>query len=151
MAHNKPVKVFRFRGISASVFENTTHADNQPVRFFKVSLQRAFKQDGEFRAQQQFRPGRHSRGDARAQSGVAIHPRTGGRIHGRDKSRVVRSSHTTGCSLPGREQLGVGFISFPPFRMETKRRKAHQPLWVDVRSFAQEARTVPICPVRITT
>ena len=45
---NKPVKVFRYRGISASVFENTTYADNQPVRFFKVSLQRAFKRDGKF-------------------------------------------------------------------------------------------------------
>ena len=54
MAQNKPVKVFRFRGISASVFENTTHAENQPVRFFKVSLQRAFKQDGEFRHNSSF-------------------------------------------------------------------------------------------------
>ena len=48
MAQNKPVKVFRYRGISASVFENQTHADNQPVRFFKVSLQRAFRRDGKF-------------------------------------------------------------------------------------------------------
>ena len=48
MAQNKPVKTFRFRGISASVFENTTHADNQPVRFFKVNLQRAFKRDGKY-------------------------------------------------------------------------------------------------------
>ena len=47
-SQNKPVKTFRFRGISASVFENTTHADNQPVRFYKVSLQRAFKRDGKF-------------------------------------------------------------------------------------------------------
>jgi hypothetical protein len=52
MAQNnqsKPTKVFRYRGISASVFENTTHDDkHQPVRFFKVSLQRAFKRDGKF-------------------------------------------------------------------------------------------------------
>ena len=54
MAQNKPVKVFRFRGISASVFENTTHAENQPLRFFKVSLQRAFKQDGEFKHNSSF-------------------------------------------------------------------------------------------------
>ena len=47
-SQNKPVKTFRFRGISASVFENTTYADNQPVRFYKVSLQRAFKRDGKF-------------------------------------------------------------------------------------------------------
>ena len=54
MAQNKPVKVFRFRGISASVFENTTHAENQPLRFFKVSLQRAFKQDGDFKHNSSF-------------------------------------------------------------------------------------------------
>jgi hypothetical protein len=48
MAQNKPVKTFRFRGISASVFENTTHADDQPVRFFKVNLQRTFKRDGKY-------------------------------------------------------------------------------------------------------
>ncbi len=54
MAQSKPVKTFRFRGISASVFENTTYADNQPVRFFKVSVQRAFKQDGEFRHNSSF-------------------------------------------------------------------------------------------------
>ena len=46
---NKPVKVFRYRGISASVFENATHdQDHQPMRFFKVNLQRAFKRDGKF-------------------------------------------------------------------------------------------------------
>ena len=54
MAQSKPVKTFRFRGISASVFENTTHTDNQPVRFFKVNLQRTFKQDGEFRHNSSF-------------------------------------------------------------------------------------------------
>ena len=54
MAQSKPVKTFRVRGISASVFENTTHADSQSVRFFKVSLQRAFKQDGEFKHNSSF-------------------------------------------------------------------------------------------------
>jgi hypothetical protein len=54
MAQNKPVKVFRFRGISASVFENETHADGQPLRFFKVSLQRAYRQDGEFKHNSSF-------------------------------------------------------------------------------------------------
>jgi len=54
MAQSKPVKTFRFRGISASVFENTTHADNQPLRFFKVNLQRAFKQEGEFKHNSSF-------------------------------------------------------------------------------------------------
>ena len=45
----KPVKVFRIRGVSASVFENTTHADGQEVKFFKVNLQRTFKQGDEFK------------------------------------------------------------------------------------------------------
>jgi hypothetical protein len=45
----KPVKVFRYRGISASVFENTTYADGQEVKFFKVNLQRTFKQGEEFK------------------------------------------------------------------------------------------------------
>jgi len=54
MAQSKPVKTFRFRGISASVFENTAHADNQPLRFFKVNLQRTFKQEGEFRHNSSF-------------------------------------------------------------------------------------------------
>ena len=51
---SKPVKTFRLRGISASIFENETHIDGQPVRFFKVSLQRAFKQDGQFRHNSNF-------------------------------------------------------------------------------------------------
>ena len=50
----QPVKVFRYRGISASIFENETHADGQPLRFFKVSLQRAFKQDGQFKHNSSF-------------------------------------------------------------------------------------------------
>jgi hypothetical protein len=54
MAQNKPVKTFRIRGISASVFANETHADGQPVRFFKVSVQRAFRQDGEFKHNSSF-------------------------------------------------------------------------------------------------
>ena len=50
----KPAKVFRYRGISASVFENTTHADGQEVRFFKVNLQRTFKQGDEFKHNSSF-------------------------------------------------------------------------------------------------
>ena len=122
MAQSKPVKTFRFRGISASVFENTTHADNQPVRFFKVSLQRAFKQDGEFKHNSSF--GRDDIPVAMhvlAQR-VAIHPRPGGGLNGRDNSRVISSSHTTGRSLPGRRRPGVGFISFHSFVWKRKRR-----------------------------
>lgn len=55
MAQNsKPVKVFRARGISASVFENTTHADGQPMVFYKVNLQRAFMQNGEYKHNSSF-------------------------------------------------------------------------------------------------
>lgn len=54
MAQNKPVKTFRIRGISASVFENEVQSEGQPVRFFKVSLQRAFRQDGEFKHNSSF-------------------------------------------------------------------------------------------------
>ena len=54
MAQNRPVIVFRYRGISASVFENETYADRQPLRFFKVSLQRAYRQDGEYKHNSSF-------------------------------------------------------------------------------------------------
>lgn len=42
----KPVKVFRHRGVSASVFENKTKVGDRSVTFHKVSLQRTYK-DGE--------------------------------------------------------------------------------------------------------
>ena len=41
---NKPVKVFRLRGVKASVFEN--HLEGQSAVFHKVSLQRIYR-DGE--------------------------------------------------------------------------------------------------------
>lgn len=53
-ALNKPVKTFRLRGISASIFQNETYQAGQPVRFYKVSLQRAFRQNGEFRHNSNF-------------------------------------------------------------------------------------------------
>lgn len=46
---NKPIKTFRHRAISASVFANETTVDGQPVTFHKVNLQRAFKQGAEFK------------------------------------------------------------------------------------------------------
>ena len=45
----KPIKTFRVRSVSASVFENSTFADGQEVRFYKVNLQRTFKQGDEFK------------------------------------------------------------------------------------------------------
>jgi len=53
-APNKPVKTFRLRGISASVFLNETYQEGQPLRFYKVSLQRAFRQNGEFKHNSNF-------------------------------------------------------------------------------------------------
>jgi hypothetical protein len=53
-AQNKPIKTFRLRGISASIFQNETYQAGQPVRFYKVSLQRAFRQNGEFRHNSSF-------------------------------------------------------------------------------------------------
>lgn len=53
-AQNKPVKTFRLRGISASIFQNETYRDGQPARFYKVSLQRAFRQDGEYKHNSSF-------------------------------------------------------------------------------------------------
>jgi hypothetical protein len=46
---NSPVKVLRLRGISASIFENTSKsADNETV-FHKVSIQRTYKDGDEFK------------------------------------------------------------------------------------------------------
>jgi hypothetical protein len=53
-APNKPVKTFRLRGISASVFLNETYQEGQPMRFYKVSLQRTFRQNGEFKHNSSF-------------------------------------------------------------------------------------------------
>ena len=50
----QPVKTYRYRGISASVFENETHQNGQPIRFFKISLQRAFRQGDEIKHNSSF-------------------------------------------------------------------------------------------------
>lgn len=42
----KPVKAFRLRGVSASVFENHSKTDGRDVAFHKVSLQRVYR-DGD--------------------------------------------------------------------------------------------------------
>jgi hypothetical protein len=44
----KPVKVFRFLGVSASVFANKS-AQRRDVPFYKVSLQRTYKDGDEFK------------------------------------------------------------------------------------------------------
>ncbi|MCA9224420.1 MAG: hypothetical protein KDA47_02370 [Planctomycetales bacterium] len=51
---SQPVKTFRYRGISASVFENETYQDGQPVRFYKVNLQRTFKHRNQYKHNSSF-------------------------------------------------------------------------------------------------
>jgi hypothetical protein len=48
-ASNKPIQVFRVRGISASVFENHAKSRDRSLTFYKVSLQRTYRDDGEFK------------------------------------------------------------------------------------------------------
>ncbi len=43
---NKPVMKFQFRGISASVFENVSKTNGRDSVFYKVAIQRTYK-DGE--------------------------------------------------------------------------------------------------------
>ena len=50
----KPVKVFRLRGVSASVFENHSKNSDRSVTFHKVSLQRTFKDGDEFKTTTSF-------------------------------------------------------------------------------------------------
>jgi len=53
-ASNKPVKVFRIRGVSASVFENQSRSEGRDLTFFKVSLQRTYKDGNEFKSTSSF-------------------------------------------------------------------------------------------------
>lgn len=43
---NRPVKVFRLRGVKVSVFENHAAGSGQPTAFYKTAVQRIYK-DGE--------------------------------------------------------------------------------------------------------
>ena len=56
MAHTtqKPVKVFRSRGISASVFKNAAKAGDRDVTFHKVSVQRTYKDGDDFKTTTSF-------------------------------------------------------------------------------------------------
>ena len=48
---NKPIKSFRLRGITASVFENSSEDGKS---FYKVTLQRSYKQDDEWKSTNSF-------------------------------------------------------------------------------------------------
>jgi hypothetical protein len=45
---DKPVRNFKHRGISASIFENTTNKDGAKQTFYRVNLRRTYKQNDEF-------------------------------------------------------------------------------------------------------
>jgi hypothetical protein len=53
-AATKPVKVFRVRGISASVFQNQSTAEGRDAVFYKVALQRTYKDGNEFKTTSSF-------------------------------------------------------------------------------------------------
>jgi len=46
----KPLKVFRLRGLSASVFENHAKSENGERTFMKVSLQRSYRDGDEWKS-----------------------------------------------------------------------------------------------------
>lgn len=50
----KPLKTFRHRGLSASVFENHAKDPESDVTFHKVSLQRTYKDGDEFKTTTSF-------------------------------------------------------------------------------------------------
>ncbi|MGD9723579.1 MAG: hypothetical protein AB7O59_19755 [Pirellulales bacterium] len=50
----KPLKVFRLRGISASVFENHSKNAERSSTFHKVSLQRTYRDGDEFKTTTSF-------------------------------------------------------------------------------------------------
>ena len=47
---NKPWKVFRSSGVSASVFHNTAKTDDGERTFAKVSLSRTYREGNEFKS-----------------------------------------------------------------------------------------------------
>lgn len=51
----KPEKVFRLRGLSASIFANTAMVEKREITYRKVSLQRSYRDDdGEWKSTNNF-------------------------------------------------------------------------------------------------
>jgi hypothetical protein len=46
---NAPAKVFRARGVKVAVFENLTETDGREVKFYKITVQKIYKEDAEFK------------------------------------------------------------------------------------------------------
>lgn len=53
-ASQKPVKVFRSRGVSASIFANHAKSDGRDITYHKVSLQRTYKDGDEWKTTTSF-------------------------------------------------------------------------------------------------
>ena len=51
---NAPVQTFRLRGMSASVFENQAKSGSRPVTFYKVALQRTYRDGDEWKTTTSF-------------------------------------------------------------------------------------------------
>ena len=51
---NKPVKTYRLRGISVSVFENHAKSGDRDVTFHKVSMQRTYRDGDEWKTTTSF-------------------------------------------------------------------------------------------------
>ena len=48
-SEQKPVETFRARGVSAAVFANHAKSEGRDITFFKVSLDRAYKDGDEWK------------------------------------------------------------------------------------------------------
>ncbi len=51
---NKPAKVFRLRGISASIFANKTNDEGGDSVYYKVTVQRTYRDGDEFKTTTSF-------------------------------------------------------------------------------------------------
>jgi hypothetical protein len=51
---SKPVQTYRLHGVSVSIFANPTKSNGEDSVFYKVSLQRTFKDGDEFRTTNSF-------------------------------------------------------------------------------------------------
>lgn len=51
---NKPVKVFRLRGISASIFANKASGEGGDSVYYKVTVQRTYRDGDEFKTTTSF-------------------------------------------------------------------------------------------------
>lgn len=53
-SNSKPVKTYRLYGVSVSIFANSAKANGEDTVFYKVSIQRTYKDGDEFRTTTSF-------------------------------------------------------------------------------------------------